>query len=353
MGGRAVRRLPGTICVLVILVLLTFPLSMVWAGAWRGDGTPLTEVASGKFKGDVFVAGGHGYTREDPYNEAYDLPEGLVRFAGLYIPVWNYDAGDELEPVLNGRSLGKLQGMPNYIAAFGVAAYALDVTEYVLMNARNNLEVRCINQNGGPYGAYLVVAYENPNRNVVQFWLTEGNWALSPKGQEQTEAVFDAFSGGNDSDRLIDTKMVEKGTLHTLIIAGSEKEKDRLSFNNHLLGVDVARGKSGPYIDCDSFDVTGFLEAQRNTIVFERGEEKYLHPMIGLLVINYKPEAAAVVRNYLSIDKSITQRDLQQAQTSWLNQVIGQVPRSVFIVLGLTIFMAVISWLKLRRRETL
>jgi len=347
-----VQRLRSTVCLLIILVLLTFPVSRVWAGAWRGDGTPLTEVASGKFKGDVFVAGGHGYTKENPYKEVFNLPEGLVRFARLYIPVWNYDAGDELEPVFNGTSLGKLQGMPNYLAAFGVATYALDITENVKMNSQNILEVRCINQNGGPYGAYLVLAYENPNNNVVQFWLTEGNRALSPN-QGQTEAVFDAFSGGNDSDRLVDTKMVEKATLHTLIIAGTEKEKDRLSFNNKLLGVDVAKGKSGPYTDYDCFDVTRFLEPQRNTVFFERGEEKYLHPMIGLLVINYKPEAAAVVRNYLSIDKSITQRGIQQAQTSWQDRFIGQIPRSVFIVLGLTVFMAVISWRKLRRKETL
>lgn len=348
------RKFKGTVCILVMTVLLILPVAAVQAGAWRGGGAPLVEVTSGKFKGDVFMGGGHGYTKEDPYKETFDLPEGLVRFARLYIPVWNYDDGDELEPILNGQSLGKLQGMPNYLAAFGVALYTLDVTQHVKMNARNSLEAYSVNPNGGPYGAYLAVAYENPDKNVVQFWLTEGNLALcTNEGHDQTEAVFDAFSRGTDSNRLIDKSMVEKGTLLTLIIGGTEREKDRLSFNNSLLDVDVAKGKSGPYTDYDRFDVTSLLAPQLNSVLFDRGGEKYLHPMVGLLVINYQSEAAAEVGDFLSIDRSVTQRDLKQAQATGMNRYIGQVPRSVIIVLGLVVFMAVISWLKLRRRAIL
>lgn len=349
---RYMRIVKGAACVLVMVVLLALPVSTVWAGGWRGGGTPLAEVASGKFRGDVFMAGGHGYTKENPYKETYNLPDGLVRFARLYLPVWDYDPGDELEPILNGQSLGKLQGMPNYLAGFGTALYTLDVTQRVKMNAGNSLEVRSVNTNGGLYGAYLVVAYENPDKNVVQLWLTEGNLALS-QGQDQTEAVFDTFSRGNDTGRLIDTSMAEKGTLHTLIIGGTENEKDRLGFDNHLLGDDVAKGKSGPYIDYDRFDVTGLLGAQHNTALFDRGGEKFLHPMVSLLVINYRPESAAEVGDFLSIDRSITQRDLNQAQATGLNRYIGQVPRSVLVVLGLAIFMAAMSWWKLRRRESL
>ena len=111
--------------------------------------------------------------------------------------------------------------------------------------------------------------------------------------------------------------------------------------------------RAGPYTDFDSFDVTGLLEPQHNIVLLERGDKKYLHPMIGLLVINYTPEAAAEVDDFLSIDQSITQRSLTQAQTSWLNRYLGQIPMSVIIVLVLVIFMAGISWFKLRRRETL
>ena len=347
------RGLKRTVCTLVVLALFTLPVTAVSAGAWRGNGTPLTEVASGKFRGDVFIGGGHGYTKENPYTESYDLPDGLVRFARLYIPVWDYNPGVEVEPVLNGQSLGKIQGMPNYLAGFGVSLYALDVTHQVIMNATNSLEVRYVNPSGGPYGAYLVVAYENPDLNVVQFWLAEGNQALSPQSRNQSETVFDAFSRGNDTDRLVNPSLVQKGTLHTLVIGGTEDGHDRLSFNGQLLGVDVDRGKGGPYTDFDSFDVTGLLEPQHNIVLLERGDKKYLHPMIGLLVINYTPEAAAEVDDFLSIDQSITQRSLTQAQTSWLNRYLGQIPMSVIIVLVLVIFMVGISWFKLRRRETL
>jgi len=348
-----VRRLKAAIYVLTVLALLALPGAAAQAAGWRGNGAPLAEVASGKFRGDVFIAGGHGYTKENPYDETYDLPDGLVRFARLYIPVWDYDPGDELEPVLNGKSLGNLQGMPSYLAGFGVSLYTLDVTQQVKMNARNTLEVRSVNPNGGPYGAYLVVAYENPDLNVMQFWLTEGDLALSPQSQAQSQTVFDAFSSGNDTGRLIDPGMVAKSTLHALIIGGDGHGTDSLSFNGHQLGVDIAQGKSGPYLDYDHFDVTGLLSPQLNTALLDRGDLKYLHPMIDLLVINYSAESAAEVGDFLSINRSVTQHDLIQAQRTGLNRYIGQVPTSVLVVLVLLVFIVAISWAKIRRRETL
>ncbi len=346
-------RLKAAIYVLTVLALLALPAGAARAAGWRGNGAPLAEVASGKFRGDVFVAGGHGYTKENPYEETYDLPDGLVRFARLYIPVWDYNPGDELEPILNGQSLGKLQGMPTYLSGFGVSLYTLDVTQQVKMNARNSLEVRSVNPTGGPYGAYLVVAYENPDLNMMQFWLTEGDLALSPQSQGQSQTVFDAFSRGNDPDRLIDNSMVAKGTLHTLIIGGDGHGTDSLSFNGHLLGKDVAQGKSGPYVDYDHFDVTGLLSPQLNTALLDRGDVKYLHPMLDLLVINYNAESTAEVGDFLSVDRSITQRDLTQVQRTGLNRYIGQVPMSVLVVLVLLVFMVAVSWAKIRRRETL
>jgi hypothetical protein len=59
------------------------------------------------------------------------------------------------------------------------------------------------------------------------------------------------------------------------------------------------------------------------------------------------------VGDFLSIDRSITQHDLVQAQRTGLNRYIGQIPTSVLVVLALAIFMAAISWAKVRRRETL
>ncbi|TFH47053.1 MAG: DUF3344 domain-containing protein, partial [ANME-2 cluster archaeon] len=55
------------------------------------DGVPSTDrlvgAAYGTINGDVYVDGGHGIGRS-PYTQSFNVPEGKVKWARLYVGVW-------------------------------------------------------------------------------------------------------------------------------------------------------------------------------------------------------------------------------------------------------------------------
>ena len=97
---------------------------------WQGDGTPLFNIAKGSVNGGVFVGGGHGLTYENPYIEYFKVPGGMVQYARLYIPEWNYNPGDTLDVTVNGNVL-KISSEPDYTAALGVSGYSCNATGYI------------------------------------------------------------------------------------------------------------------------------------------------------------------------------------------------------------------------------
>ncbi|MBA1341403.1 MAG: hypothetical protein C5S40_04620 [ANME-2 cluster archaeon] len=258
---------------LFIFILLLVPLAS--AGEWRGDGTPLYVIAEGSIHGGVYVGGGHGLTYEDPYVEYFDLP-GNIEYARLYVPVWNYNEGDWIEVSINGKSLGR-SSEPSYVAAWGICDYVLDVTNE-LSSGMNTVSVTYHNTNGAPYSIVLVAVYNDTTMPQTRFWIAEGNHALS-----QTSKI--------DHDEVIFRGDIPKGTtnatLWTMMIAGNEGEIDKLYFNSNLLGEDVGRRKSGAYFDLDSWDVTEFVDTANNSVLFERGEESYIHPFNAVFFVEY------------------------------------------------------------------
>jgi hypothetical protein len=257
------------ITVILIFILVVVLYQFAPGGGWQGDGTPLYTIAQGCVNGGVYVKGGHGLTYEIPYIEYFDVPDGEVVYARLYIPVWNYKPGDTLDLTLNGNS-PKISSEPDYTAAWGVTGYSCNVTDHIIPSM-NEVQVVYDNPNGGPYCVMLVVVYEDPDMPPVHFWINEGNHALAYKNNIDTSTTtFTGCIPGTDA------------LLYTLLIAGTEGEVDELYFDSLLIGSDVGRSNSGKYIDLDVFNVT--LTEQVSEVRFERGDEGYLHPFTCVLV---------------------------------------------------------------------
>ncbi|MCK4459418.1 MAG: DUF3344 domain-containing protein, partial [Methanosarcinales archaeon] len=190
--------------------------------------------------------------------------------------------GDTLTVSINDKEL-KTRHEPDYIAAWGVCCYAYDVTEVAFKEGINTISATYENNNGAPYGIFLVAVYENESMPYAQFWIDEGNYALSKAvadggAKDRGEALF-------PGDVALET--VEKADLWTVMIAGTGGEIDELWFNSKLLGKDVGRAKTGGYLDFDHFDVTDDLVGNNNTVIFKRGGEQYLHPFNSILVVEH------------------------------------------------------------------
>jgi hypothetical protein len=271
---------------MIAFIILLMLVPAVSAGEWRGEGTPLYIIADGKIHGGVVVKGGHGYTMENPYEEYFDLPEG-IEYARLYVPMWNYNEDDWLEVKINEENLGR-RSVPDYVAAWGIANYAYTVTDKV-SPGKNRVSVNYHNTNGGPYSIVLIAVYKDPTLPQSRFWISEGNNALSYVTKKDSAELV--FSGEIPID-------IKKATLTTMMIAGTEGEIDYLYFNSNLLGKDVGRGKSGAYFDLDRWDVKEFLDTANNTVKFEKGDEIYIHPFNAVLAVEYQQEQG---EDYLEI----------------------------------------------------
>jgi len=257
---------------ILVIILITAILLAIYQFAprsgWQGDGTPLYTIAEGRVNGGVYVDGGHGLTYETLYQEYFEVPDGVVTYARLYIPAWNFDQGDTMDVTVNGNILESSK--PDYLAAWGIANYCCNVTGFV-QSGLNEVAVNYDNPGGGPYCVVLVAVYENPDMPPVRFWINEGNYALaySSKTDTTTTLFSDTFPGKN-------------AVIHTLIIAGTEGEIDELYFDSKLVGSDVGRSKSGKYFDLDMFEIS--IGGEESMLMFERGDEGYLHPIAAVLV---------------------------------------------------------------------
>ncbi|MBN2489047.1 MAG: DUF3344 domain-containing protein [Methanosarcinaceae archaeon] len=249
----------------IMLVLSMFPPT----GGWQGDGTPLYTIAEGVVDGGVYVDGGHGYTYENPYVAYFEVPEGAVNYARLYIPVWNYDDSDTMEVTVNGNIMA-IREEPDYNSAWGVAGYCCNVTGLV-HSGMNEVSVNSDNPGGGPYGVALVAVYEYSSMPPVRFWINEGNYALAYTNRKDTTTT--TFSNSIPG---------KNATLHTLLVAGTEGEVDELYLGSELIGRDVGRSATGKYFDLHSFEIT--VKEPETTLRFERGDEGYIHPIIAVLV---------------------------------------------------------------------
>lgn len=327
--------LKNVLFVLPLLCILLLPLA---GASYSFEGIPLALEAQGTFKGDIYVDGGHGLSFS-PYTQSFDVPEGSVRWACLYIGVWggteNYEGW--VQPEFNGQQLERTQlgGTKDrnenvYCAGHGVYWVAYDVSN-LTESGVNTAEVTTSSGepgnklDGRVYGAVLAAACENSEAPLVSYQLLAGNVNLHGKGWSGTMANVNDLAYANFSSAQISE--IEAAKLSVVYLTGSKGLPDYLEFNGHMLGVqpqymasygeqamDIAnevssdasggKGNSSSYLDIEHFDVLKYLQAE-NSAVFIRGldldgngeiddqeGEDYLHPVLAALILDSKSSSA-------------------------------------------------------------
>lgn len=335
---------------LSLLLLLTLP-----AGAsYSYEGITFAPDAQGTFRGEVYIDGGHGLSFP-PYSQKFDVPEGALRWAHLYIGVWggteNYEGW--VQPEFNGQRLEQLQlaGINDenenvYCAGHGVYWIVYDVSN-ITKNGENTVEI--LTSNGEPgnkldgrvYGAVLATACEDSKAPVVSYQLLSGNVNLHGKGWSGTLANVNDREDVYFSSAL---NSIKAANLSVVYLTGSKGLPDYLSFNGEMPGTspeylsessggkatDIANevsldacgdeGFSSSYFDIEHFGVLDYLQAN-NSVSFIRGldldgdgeigiqeGEDYLHPVLAALVL--KSESTASVLPDLYPEMRISEEEL-------------------------------------------
>ncbi|WP_332881797.1 DUF3344 domain-containing protein [Methanosarcina horonobensis] len=246
----------------------------------------------------------------------FELPPGEeLRYSRLYVPVWNYDSGDSIHLMVNGHEHSTKEE-PDYVSAWGTALYCFNASTF-LHAGLNEVSVLSENPGGGPYGITLAAVSENSSTPPMRFWINEGNYALTyTNKKDRVTSTFKGTSPGKNS------------SLHVLLVAGTEGEKDELYFDSEKIGSDVGRSSLGKYFDLYSISV--YPKDTESILCFERGEEGYLHPCVAVLISESESDS-----EFLKIHEQKTSKG-------------GQVPFPVIIVCLLA-FLAV--FLRFRRKR--
>ncbi|MDQ1274563.1 MAG: hypothetical protein QG610_134 [Euryarchaeota archaeon] len=238
-----------------------------------------------------------------------------MKYARLYVPVWNYDSGDSIRVTVNGQE-HPVRQEPDYVSAWGTALYCFNASN-ILHAGLNEVSVRSENPGGGPYGITLAAVSENSSLSPVRFWINEGDYALTyTNKKDRVESTFKGTSPGKNA------------SLYALLVAGTEGEKDELYFDSENIGSDAGSSSQGKYFDLYSVSVSP--KGTESTLRFERGEEGYLHPCVAVLVSESESES-----EFLKIHEQKTAKG-------------GEIPYSVIIV---CLLACIAVFLRFRKRK--
>jgi len=268
------------------------------------DGVPYTdqlkETQRGTIQGGVYIDGGYGID-QSPYTQSFNIPEGTVKWARLYVGVWGgtEEKTGSITVTFNGEEMetlelkGKDDSNPEvYCSGHGVYWIYYDVTSNTTSGPVEAVATTSGNIDGRVYGIILVAVYEEPDGEEVKYWINEGNVNLHGKGWSgdlgsvNDEALAD-FPGTVDVDKYAAAR------LTTVYLTGSPGENDYLYFNEKKLCDgdncdDIANSKK--YFDLKIFDVIDHLDKESNEAKFELGDEDYVHPVLAVLTLHTEEE---------------------------------------------------------------
>jgi subtilase family serine protease len=286
--------------VIAVLVILSAPPAIA---DYNYDGVPFTDqldgVKQGTAEGGVYVDGGHGLPKyknqENPYTQSFNVPEGNVTWARLYVGVWGSKQtySGTLQTTFNGNDLdtltleGSSDSNPDvWCTGNGVYWVNYDVTSLTTkgsLTATATTEEISTGFDGRVYGIVLVAVYEASEGGEVKYWINEGNVNLHDTNDE----ALAEFTG------IVDIDKYAAARLTTVYLTGSPGENDYLYFNDEKLCDgdncdDIANSQN--YFDFKTFDVIDYLEKEANEATFERGEEGNLHPVLAVLTLHTEEE---------------------------------------------------------------
>ena len=287
-------KMPVLILKTLLAVLLLFSLHPVLAD-YNPDGSPYSDqlkmAKHGIVIGGVYVDGGHEleYT---PYTQDFNVPEGTVEWAKLYVGVWG--GTDErtgtIDVTFNDIELETLTLEGNddtnpdvYCSGRGVYWIGYDVTSNTTSGPLDAVVTTSGDIDGRVYGIVLVAVYEDPDGEEVEYWVNEGN----PNLHETNEEAVAEFPGTIDVDKFTLAR------LTAVYLAGGYGANDYLYFNDGTLCDgdncnDIANSKN--YFDFKTFDVIDHLAEDENKATFDRGVEERLHPVLAVLTLHTQEE---------------------------------------------------------------
>ena len=281
---------------LLLSILMLLVLSQPTLADYNFDGVPnidqLDGVKKGIVKGGVYVDGGHG-VGPSPYTQSFNVPEGTVKWAQLYVGVWG---GNEVKTgsvavTFNGEELetleleGEADTNPNvYCSGHGVYWIVYDVTKNQATGSVDAVVTTSGAIDGRVYGVVLVAVYKEPGGEKVKYWINEGNVNLHGLGIYGTndEAVA-------EFDSTVNMDKFAAARLTTVYLTGSTGENDYLYFNDNKLCDgdncdDIANSKQ--YFDLKTFNVIEYIGKKANKATFERGNEDFVHPVLAVLTVH-------------------------------------------------------------------
>jgi len=284
---------------LLLSILMLLVLSQPTLADFNFDGVPnidqLDGVKKGIVKGGVYVDGGHGIG-SSPYTQSFNVPEGTVKWAQLYVGVWG---GNEVKTgsvavTFNGEELEtlELEGEADtnfnvYCSGHGVYWIVYDVTKNQATGSVDAVVTTSGAIDGRVYGVVLVAVYKEPGGEKVKYWINEGNVNLHGPG-------WSGIYGTNDEavaefDSTVNMDKFTAARLTTVYLAGSPSENDYLYFNDNKLcdgdnSDDIANSKQN--FDFKTFDVIDYIGKKANKAMFERGDEDYVHPVLAVLTVH-------------------------------------------------------------------
>ena len=334
------------------------------------DGIPFTIASQGTVNGGVYIDGGHGL-QFPPYSRDFDVPDGHIRWARLYVGIWGgkeeYEGWVQVD--MNSKSMDKipLLGINDdssnvYCSGHGVYWVYYDVTD-IVVNGENAVIIETSQGepgnklDGRVYGAVLAAVYEDENAPGITYEIYDGNVNLHSGGWsgKQENVNYETSVFFND---MQDQNSPNGAELTVVYLTSSKGLPDYLQFNGHQLGTtpqylldmgfqvgvtDIANEVSGDacsgpgirssYFDIECFDVLEYTQTD-NVLTFLLGRdldgdgeigdnegEDYLHPVITSLVLKHSTDTNPGPD--LSIEVEINENSLIEGNDVEIPVVIG------------------------------